>query len=146
MKRSQVIKAQAGFTLFELVIVIVIISILASLAVPLFLNLEDRAKDAQKEATLISAQTAISTYIGQNSQRPKTDDLVGFLKTASEGQVLGPDKAGNGYIAISMEEDDTFNSGDGDFKIKTLTLDNKGDCLKLASNSDDRVCGVELKT
>ena len=55
-------KNQSGFTLIELVIVIVLLGVLAAIAVPRFVNLED---DAQ-EAALTASASAITSAMNIN--------------------------------------------------------------------------------
>ena len=51
-----------GFTLIELLIVVAIIGILAAIAVPNFLNAQQRARYAQVEANMKALGTAMMTY------------------------------------------------------------------------------------
>lgn len=50
--------AQAGFTLIELIIVIVVIGILAAIAIPRFTDLTDSAKHAALQAVAANLNTA----------------------------------------------------------------------------------------
>lgn len=55
-------KNQGGFTLIELMVVIVIIGILVAIALPNFIGAQDRAKLSSIKANMHTVQTMIETY------------------------------------------------------------------------------------
>ena len=59
-------QSESGFTLVELLVVMLILGLLAAIAIPAFFNQRDKAHDADAKATARSAQTAIETYATDN--------------------------------------------------------------------------------
>jgi general secretion pathway protein G len=81
-KKTEV--SSQGFTLIELIIVMAIIAILVSIAVPIYANMVRRAKEAVLREDLHTMRTAIDSYTVDKEQAPQSlDDLVqaGYLKS-----------------------------------------------------------------
>ena len=57
---------EGGFTLVELLVVMLILGLLAAIAIPSFFNQRDKAKDADAKADVRTAQTAMETYATDN--------------------------------------------------------------------------------
>lgn len=61
---------KSAFTLIELLIVVAIISILATIALPNFLEAQTRAKVARVEAEMVTLRTALEIYRVDNNDYP----------------------------------------------------------------------------
>jgi general secretion pathway protein G len=80
-------RTQSGFTLIELLIVMTIIAILATLAVPYFAAAVKHAREAVLREDLQTMRMAIDSYTMDKQKAPQSlDDLIqeGYLKAIPE--------------------------------------------------------------
>jgi general secretion pathway protein G len=79
--------SQSGFTLIELIIVMSIIGILATLAIPSFIVAVKHAREAVLKEDLQTMRAAIDSYTMDKQKAPQSlDDLIqdGYLKSVPE--------------------------------------------------------------
>ena len=118
---------QAGFTLIELMVVVVILAVLAGFVVPKLMDRPDEARLVKAKQDIQSISSALQLYKLDNYQFPSTDQGIEALVTKPDGDPepknwkplldnLPSDPWGNPYLYVSPGEH-------GDFDLYTLGAD-----------------------
>jgi len=132
-------KNNRGFTLIELMVVIVILGILAGLIVPRIMGRPEEAKQLKAKLTIESLETSLRLYKLDNGTYPSTEQGLDALLVAPDtGRVSNSYREG-GYIEKSKIPKDPWGS---DFVYLSPGVNGEYDIISYGS---DGVPGGEGK-
>lgn len=95
---------QQGFTLIEILIVVVILSILAITVVPQFLEEPGKARVARAKSDIQSIKTALSMYKLDNFNYPSTSQGLQALSSKPSGQPEAKNWKPGGYVENMVKD------------------------------------------
>lgn len=99
--KNAVIQIQRGFTLVELLIVVIILALLAAIVVPQFASSTEDAKVASLDTTLSNMRAAIDLYYQQHGSYPGSTTAISTFACAG---TAGTGDAGVGNEALTFQD------------------------------------------
>lgn len=110
-KREQLAKKDEGFTLIELLVVVIIIGILAAIAIPVYIGVQNSAKESALQSDINNFKTAVVAYFTAEGGYPTA------VTTADDGSLSDQGYPGPSRGDYTTDPTITFTTGTDEFTI-----------------------------
>jgi prepilin-type N-terminal cleavage/methylation domain-containing protein len=103
----KILKSKKGFTLMEIIVVLIIIAVLAAALIPSFVRFAQDARAAtyinEARVGMTAAQAVVTTVMSQGGARPASAAIIAHADFATylDGDVTSPD----GFSAVTFDGD-----------------------------------------
>lgn len=105
-------KNPQGFTLIELMIVVVIIAVLAVIGVTVYSNIQKNARDSRRRADIESISKALEAHVNQSANQYCTGAAGSYCFPAASwfaGGAIPADPNGSAYSGLPVSGATTYN-------------------------------------
>jgi general secretion pathway protein G len=131
MKSQRKYSTQSGFTLIEIMVVVVILGILAAVVVPRIMDNPDKARITKAKQDIRVLESTLNLYKLDNFNYPSTQQGLEALVTKPSGEPAAPNYKSGGYVK-SLPKDPWGNPYQylqpgvkGEFDLFSLGSDNR---------------------
>jgi type IV pilus assembly protein PilA len=121
LKKIREMKEEDGFTLIELMVVVLIIAILIAIALPTFLGLRQRAQDRAAQSNLRNGMAAAKAFYTDN------ETYTGFDNT--DGQAIEPSLGWVGNVAPTTGQVAVRVGANGEVLLASLSASGTHFCI-----------------
>jgi type II secretion system protein G len=139
---------QTGFTIVELLIVIVVIGILAAITIVAYNGIQQRGRDSDRKSGISTIQKALELYHADNGGYPTCVANVTYIAGGARGSCITDGAGFIGSLAPKyiqkVPQDPT---GTGDFRYFYVYGSKKmSDTTYSASSDDNYIIGVHFES
>ena len=102
-----------GFTITEIVVVVIVLALLLGVTVPKFMTLLHKAQEGSTKHKLVQVRSAIAAYYGEHQGMYPTDDLSSLVPAYIEKipQVRVPGYAPSSHVSTGTFEESFSKTG-----------------------------------